>query len=152
MPLRVHARYTRLEILAAFGDGNGARVAPWQTGVRWVEEAGADLFAVTLDKTGGSFSSTTRYRDYALSRELIHWESQSVTRADGEVGRRYRHHVRAGTDVVLFARLRETDRAFWCLGSATYVRHEGERPMAITWQLRVPLPADLFVQFATAVA
>ena len=34
----------------------------------------------------------------------------------------------------------EGDRAFWFLGSATYVRHTGERPMAVVWQLRHSLP------------
>ena len=75
----------RLEILAAFGVGSSAKVAAWQTGVRWLEDAKTDLFAFTLDKTGGTFSPTTRYRDYAISRELIHWESQSATRADSEI-------------------------------------------------------------------
>ena len=44
------------------------------------------------------------------------------------------------------------DRSFWCLGPATYDRHEGERPMAITWRLSHPLPGDLFARFAAAVA
>lgn len=152
VPLVVHARYTRLEILAAFGVGDGAKVAPWQTGVLWVPEAQADLFAFTLDKTNGVFSPTTRYRDYAISRERIHWESQSVTRADSETGRRYRHHVDQGTEIMLFARLRQDQRAFWFLGPATYVSHSGERPMAVVWQLRHSLPGDLFASFAAAVA
>jgi hypothetical protein len=71
-PLAVHARYTRIEILAAFNVGEGARVAPWQTGVYWAAESRADLLAFTLDKTTGQFSPTTRYRDYAISPELIH--------------------------------------------------------------------------------
>nr|WP_208028989.1 hypothetical protein [Rhabdothermincola sediminis] len=66
MPLRVHARYTRLEVLAAFGIGTAAKVAPWQAGAYWAEAAGADLLAFTLDKTTGGFSPTTRYRDYAI--------------------------------------------------------------------------------------
>lgn len=152
VPLQVHARYTRREILAGFGIGEGAKVAPWQTGVYWAPDAQADLFAFTLDKTSGGFSPTTRYRDYAISRELIHWESQSATRADSETGRRYQRHAELGTSVHLFARLRNTDRAFWFLGPATYVRHIGERPMAITWQLAHPLPGDLFASFAAAVA
>ena len=89
VPLAVRARYSRLEILAAFGIGDRAKVAPWQTGVYWAREVKADLFAFTLDKTSGQFSPTTRYRDYAISRELIHWESQSATRTDSETGRRY---------------------------------------------------------------
>ncbi len=152
VPLRVHARYSRLEILAAFGIGEGAKVAPWQTGVYFADQARADLLAFTLDKTSGKFSPTTRYRDYAISRELIHWESQSVTRADGETGQRYQRHVELGTSVQLFARQRQDDRAFWFLGPATYVSHESEMPMAVTWRLEHALPGDLFVGFAAAVA
>lgn len=152
VPLQVHGRYTRREILAGFGIGSGAKVAPWQTGVYWAPEAQADLFTFTLDKTSGGFSPTTRYRDYAISPELIHWESQSATRADSDTGRRYQHHVELGSSIMLFARLRTTDRAFWFLGPATYVRHAGERPMAITWRLDHRLPGDLFASFAAAVA
>lgn len=152
VPLHVHARYTRLEILAAFGIGEGAKVAPWQTGVYWAREAQADLLAFTLDKTSGQFSPTTRYRDYAISRHLIHWESQSVTRADSETGRRYQEHGKRGSHVFLFSRLRSDERAFYFLGPATYVKHESEQPMAITWRLQVPLPGDLFTAFAAAVA
>lgn len=152
LPLNVYSRYTRLEILAAFGVGHGAKVAPWQTGVRWLPDAKADLLAFTLDKTDGTFSPTTRYRDYAISRELIHWESQSVTRAESETGLRYRNHVAEGTGIMLFARLQQDDRAFWFLGPATYVSHSSERPMAVKWRLRYPLPGDLFASFAAAVA
>jgi hypothetical protein len=51
-----------------------------------------------------------------------------------------------------FARNRAADRAFWFLGPGTYVSHEGERPMAVTWRLDMPLPGDLFASFAAAVA
>jgi hypothetical protein len=128
-------------------------VAAWQTGVYWAEEGRADLLAFTLDKTSGQFSPTTRYRDYAISRELIHWQSQSVTRADSETGLRYQHHRRKGSSVVmLFARLRTTDRAFSFLGPADHLQHEGGQPMSITWRLHYPLPGDLFAAFAAAVA
>lgn len=152
VPLMVHARYTRLEILAGFDVGSGAKVAPWQTGVYWAVEARSALLAFTLDKTSGQFSSTTRYRDYAISAELIHWENQSTTRADSDTGRRYQNHATAGTHVMLFAHERSSDRAFYFLGPATYVRHESEQPMAITWCLQHPLPGDLFAAFAAAVA
>lgn len=152
VPLVVHGRYTRVEILAAFGVGEGAKVAPWQTGVYWAEDARADLLAFTLDKTTGQFSPTTRYRDYAISPELVHWESQSVVRAESDTGRRYRTHVAGGSRIMLFARHRADDRAFHFLGPATYVSHVGELPMAVTWKLRHPLPGDLFASFAAAVA
>jgi superfamily II DNA or RNA helicase/HKD family nuclease len=151
VPLQVHGRYSRIEILAAFGIGTGAKIAAWQSGVYEAKDANAELLAFTLDKSSGSFSPTTRYRDYALSRTLIHWESQSITRADSPTGLRYRHHERDGRSIMLFTRLRADDRAFWFLGPARYIRHEGEKPMAITWELAHALPGDLYASFAAAV-
>jgi hypothetical protein len=124
----------------------------WQEGVRWDPASSTDLLAFTLDKTAGSFSPTTRYRDYALSPDLIHWESQSNTSLRSGTGQRYLHHQERGSNILLFARLTTNDRAFWFLGPATYVRHEGERPIAVTWRLRRSLPADLYEAFAAAVA
>ncbi|MBB2989657.1 superfamily II DNA or RNA helicase/HKD family nuclease [Mycolicibacterium iranicum] len=152
VPLQVHARYSRFEILAAFGIGGGATVPPWREGVYEAKNANAELFAFTLDKSSGAFSPTTRYRDYALSPSLIHWESQSLTRADSDTGLRYRNHERDGRSIMLFSRLRADDRAFWFLGPATYRGHVGEKPMAITWELHTPLSGDLYQSFAAAVA
>ncbi len=152
VPLAVHAHYTRTEILAAFDVGAGVKPITWQSGVWWDEKSRTDLFAFTLDKSAGSYSPTTRYRDYAISPELIHWESQSVTSLDSDTGRRYITQAEHATNVVLFARLSTADRAFWCLGPATYVSHQGDRPIAITWRLHHRLSGDLFAEFAAAVA
>ncbi len=152
VPLALHSRYTRTEILAAFDVGEGAKPPTWQTGVWWEPHSRTDLFAFTLDKSVGGFSPTTRYRDYAISPELIHWESQSATAADSPTGQRYIRQREEQTNVLLFARLRTTDRAFWCLGPATYVSHEGDRPIAFVWKLERHLPAELYTSFAAAVA
>lgn len=152
VPLQLHARYTRLELLAALGPAQEVGVPTWREGVRWLPEERTDVFAFTLDKSGNGFSPTTRYRDYAVSPRIIHWESQSTTRENSETGQRYQQHERRGSAVLLFARLRDSDRAFWFLGSARYVSHEGERPMAMQWELAEPLPGDLYVQFAAAVS
>ncbi|MGB3055657.1 MAG: DUF3427 domain-containing protein [Acidimicrobiales bacterium] len=153
VPLQVHARYSRIEILAATGAAGDRGQAPaWREGVKHLHDARADVFVFTLDKSSGSFSPTTRYRDYAITRNLIHWESQSRTTEDSPTGLRYRNHVEMGHSILLFGRLRNDDRAFWFLGPATYRSHKGERPMAITWELEVPLPGDLYASFAAAVA
>ncbi len=152
VPLRLHARYTRTEILAAFHAGGDAKLPAWREGVRWDEPSVSDLFAFTLDKSNGNFSPTTRYRDYAISPTLIHWESQSTTSAASPVGQRYINHRERDTNIVLFARLRTSERAFWCLGPASYVRHEGDRPIAFVWELGQRLPADLYTSFAAAAA
>jgi hypothetical protein len=152
-PLQIHGRYSRIEILAAMGlGGEQAKIAAWQSGVYEAKPAHAELLAFTLDKSSGGFSPTTRYRDYAVSRTLIHWESQSITREDSPTGLRYRNHERDGRTILLFTRLHAHDRAFWFLGPATYRGHVGEKPMAITWELDVPLPGDLYAAFAAAVA
>lgn len=150
VPLQVHAQYTRLEILAAFGLGKGASTPPWREGVYWASDAKADLLVFTIDKSSGSFSPTTRYRDYAISQKLIHWESQSNTRSTSDVGQRYQKHEARGSRIMLFARKTVDDRAFFFLGEGTYVKHEQEAPMAITWRLDVDLPGDLYVEFAAA--
>lgn len=152
VPLRVHASYSRREILVASGESTDVKGSTWREGVRYADQLPADLFAFTLDKTAGQFSPTTRYRDYAISRELIHWESQSTTRAASPTGLRYQQHVERGSHVWLFARLNADERAFTFLGPATYVSHVGEAPMAITWRLEHALPGDLFQAFAAAVA
>jgi superfamily II DNA or RNA helicase len=152
VPLAVHSRYTRTEILSAFGVGESAKPPTWQTGVWWEPESRSDLFAFTLDKSVGGFSPTTRYRDYAVNPELVHWESQSATASESATGRRYIRQREDGTNVVLFARLRTTDRSFWCLGPATYVSHEGDRPIAFVWKLERHMPAELYTSFAAAVA
>ena len=105
-----------------------------------------DAFFVTLKKTERGFSPTTMYRDHALSPELFHWESQNATSVDSPVGRRY---LQRRSHVVLLSRTTKTNdwggpEPFTCLGPATYVSHEGDRPIAITWRLRHRLPADLF--------
>ena len=152
IPLVAHARYTRLEILAACLPQNSATVPTWREGVRWLPTAKIDLLAFTLDKTKGQFSPTTRYRDYAINRHLIHWESQSMTRSESETGLRYQQHTTRGSDIWLFARESVEERAFWFLGPAQYVSHYSESPMAITWRLKTPLPGDLFQSFAAAVS
>lgn len=152
VPLQIHGKYTRIEILAAFGVGDTAKTRPWREGVLWIDGEKSDVCAFTLDKSDGHFSPTTRYRDYAISRDLIHWETQSSITAISPTGKRYSNHESVGSSIMLFARENTGERAFWFLGPATYVSHESERPMGITWKLDVSLPGDLYATFAAAVA
>jgi hypothetical protein len=114
-----------------------------------------DALLVNLHKSEKDFSPSTMYRDYAISPKLFHWESQNVTTTASPTGRRYLSHRDGGSHVVLFVRNAPTDdlgaAPFLCLGKADYVDHRGERPIAITWQLRRPMPADTFAA-ASAVA
>ena len=148
--LRVHGRYSRAEVLAAFGlvDGRGAPRSH-REGVLWDEASQTDILFITLHKSEALFSPTTRYRDLALGPCLFHWESQSTTSAASATGQRYIHHASRGSRVLLLVReqRRVEGRAggvtepFRCLGFATYESHEGERPMAIRWRLERQIPA-----------
>ena len=157
IPLQVHAQYTREEILAAMHQQPGsarkrgvemARTPEWREGVRWCDDQATDLFLITFDKSADHFSPTTHYRDYAMGPKRIHWESQSRTASDSTTGQRYQNHEAQGSAVYIFARQDNTSRAFYFLGPARYVSHEGDRPMAITWDLQHPLPGDLYAAFA----
>ncbi|WP_199430766.1 DUF3427 domain-containing protein [Qaidamihabitans albus] len=149
VPLATHASYRREEILAALGYASLTRfVANHVSGVAWAEDTSTDALLINLRKTKREFSPTTMYRDYAISPELFHWESQNATSTDSPTGQRYLRHRERGSHVVLFVRETRTDdlgaAPFRCLGAASYVDHRGERPIAITWRLRRPMPADTF--------
>jgi hypothetical protein len=156
IPLLIHAHYSRDEILAAFGISSVTEPPYLREGVYWHESTQTDIFFITLKKSERDFSPTTRYRDYAISDTLFHWESQSTTTVDGVVGRRYINHKKQGTKIALFIRTEKNDAngrtvPYLCAGLANYVGHESERPIAITWELETPLPGDLYVEYRAAV-
>ncbi len=157
VPLAIHASYSREELLAALGFASMRRTpSTMREGVAWCESANADAFLITLKKTDTDYSPTTMYRDFALSPELFHWESQSTTSSASPTGQRYIHHRERGSHILLFVRETKTDAfgaaPYVFLGPADYVSHEGERPMAITWRLRRPMPTEVFMASRAAVA
>ena len=78
---------------------------------------------------------------------LFHWQSQSTTAENSATGQRYIHHREKGSRVLLFVREFKADArfggagAYTYLGTVNYVKHEGSRPMNITWKLDRPIPA-----------
>lgn len=143
-PLDLHCTYTRDQLLVALDFMKPATV---REGVKWLPEKQLDVFFVTLNKADKDYSPTTMYNDYSINESLFHWQSQSTTAADSPTGQRYIHHRERGSKVLLFVREFKADRitggaeAYTFLGTANYVKHEGSRPMNITWQLDRPIPA-----------
>jgi hypothetical protein len=143
VPLAVHATYTRNEIAEAFGlAGKG-----WITGVRYDAESNTDILLVTLNKSEEHYTPTTMYRDYAISRNLFHWESQSGASQHVGAGLRY---IGRSSRILLFTRHERRD-PYLFLGRADLESAEGDRPVAITWRLRTPMPEGEF-QSARAAA
>lgn len=157
VPLALHASYSREEILAALGWVSDKRTpATMREGVAWCEAVNADAFLITLKKSDTDYSPTTMYRDFALSPELFHWESQSTTSSASATGQRYIRHRERGSHILLFVREAKTNALgappYIFLGPADYVSHEGDRPMAITWRLRHAMPAEVYLGARAAVA
>ena len=67
IPLHVHARYTRDEILGAYGEGSPAKPPQFREGVRHIAVRRNRLLLVTLKKAERDYSPTTLYQDYAIS-------------------------------------------------------------------------------------
>ena len=143
-PLDLHCTYTRDQILLALDFMKPATV---REGVKWLPEKKLDVFFVTLNKADKDYSPTTMYNDYSINSELFHWQSQSTTAENSPTGQRYIHHREQGSRVLLFVREFKSDRilntaaAYTYLGTASYVKHEGSRPMNITWKLDASIPA-----------
>ncbi|MBB5775072.1 DUF3427 domain-containing protein [Nonomuraea jabiensis] len=150
VPLLVHARYSKNEVLAAFGID---RPAHMREGVKYVPEHRADLFFVTVDKSEDHYSPTTLYHDRAISEELFQWESQSTLRSSTATARRY---LAGESTVHLLIRQSKRDEGlgappYTYAGPMRYVSHEGERPIRFVWRLDHPLPPEVF-HYAKATA
>ena len=84
VPLQIHARYQREEILAALDFPRLPN--SFREGVFYFAERNVDAFFVTLKKSEADYSPTTMYADYPISRDLFHWESQSTTSVNSPTG------------------------------------------------------------------
>ena len=148
VPLVLHARYTRSDVLAALGLGDGTKPPPSREGLISTPDARYDAFFVDLQKAERDYSPTTMYRDYAINRELFHWESQSTQTPQQPRVRRWIEHQERGGNVLLFVRDKKRSelgtQPFTFLGPVSYVEHRGERPVAFTWRLPVAMPEELF--------
>ena len=152
IPLQVHARYQREEVLSAIGYSSlQRRPTSVMQGVVYSPATNIDAFFVTLKKSEADFSPSTMYRDYAISSTHFHWESQSTTTVASPTGQRY---LNGTSNVLLFVR-EKADNDFGTspyvfLGPARYLSHQGERPIAITWALDHAMPADFFAAASAA--
>jgi superfamily II DNA or RNA helicase/HKD family nuclease len=157
VPLEIHGSYQREEILAALDYATlKRRPSTMREGVAWCDSVQSDAFLITIKKAEKQYSPSTMYKDYALSPDLFHWESQSVIASDSPTGQRYINHQRRGTNVLLFVRAEAQDSTgtlpYAFLGPASYVSHVGDRPMAITWKLHQPMPTEIYLSSRVAIA
>jgi superfamily II DNA or RNA helicase/HKD family nuclease len=147
-PLALHRHYSRREILAAVGYMQpGEKIIAHQGGILKLDGQ-RELLFVTLDKSGKGYSPTTRYRDFAISPTLFHWETQGAASVTRDSGKRYVESPGNGSTFFLFVRPKPGE-AFAFLGPVEYQTHQGDRPIGITWTLQFAMPANLYDRYAT---
>ncbi len=155
LPFHVHASYSRDEISAGLRQVRKGKLLRTQGGVYKDDASRSDILYVTLEKDEREFTPTTLYEDYPISPTRFHWESQSITRADSETGRRYQDHASRNWRILLFVRQSKRDARgvtlpYLFLGTVRYVQHESEKPMRIIWELDRSMPPDFFRQVKVA--
>ncbi len=153
MPLKLHGRYTREQILSAFGFHTFRKRQVSQAGVINIHEKNTELLFVTLEKSEKEYSPTTLYDDYAISERLFHWQSQNAARPDSGAGLAYIQQSKTGKVILLFVRERNQDEfgntmGYVFLGNVNYLKHYNEKPMSITWELNEPIPQYMWKESA----
>ncbi|MDO9275217.1 MAG: DUF3427 domain-containing protein [Lutibacter sp.] len=148
-PLKVHSRYTREQILAAFGDSTFLKKSSNREGVVNLEKKNTELLLVTLEKTEKNYSPTTMYNDYAINEKIFHWQSQNSSKPEIGKGLTYIKHLKNNKKILLFVREKNTDQfgntmGYVFLGRVNYLEHYGSKPMSINWELKEPLPPYLW--------
>lgn len=151
IPILAHASYLRDELLGAFGwafleapDGSTRKSKGHQVGVEYFKDLDLDLFFVNLNKDEKKFTETTRYKDFALSKEVFNWQSQNKDSEESTAGQRYLNQLESKHDVLFCVREKSDGGAFKVLGLADYISHKGSKPLEIQWKLRIPLDVETF--------
>ncbi|MCF2495405.1 DUF3427 domain-containing protein [Dyadobacter chenhuakuii] len=152
-PLKVHSRYSREQILAAFGESTFERKSSNREGVVNLEAKNAELLLITLEKTEANYSPTTLYNDYAVSEKIFHWQSQNTARPETGKGLSYIKQKQTEKSILLFVREKNNDEfnntiAYVFLGLADYIDHYGAKPMSINWALRESAPHYIWKDMA----
>jgi hypothetical protein len=145
-PLQLHADYSIQEAFGALGISTLEHQQECREGVCHAKSLQADIFFVTLNKTK-KYSPSTMYKDYAISEDLFHWQSQSTTSESSPTGQRYINHKSRFQSILLFVREDEERDGltlpYSFLGPVDHLDHYGSRPITIIWRLRHKLPAKL---------
>ncbi|NTE05116.1 DUF3427 domain-containing protein [Agrobacterium tumefaciens] len=156
-PLKLHARYTRDQVLAAFRLSTLASQSSNREGVAENKDLNTELLFIDLTKSEEDFSPTTLYDDYAINEILFHWQSQNQTRSDSGKGLTYINHQKLGKKILLFVREAKSNQygntqGYVFIGEANFIKYEGSKPMSITWELQEPIPNYLWKDSAKLVS
>jgi superfamily II DNA or RNA helicase len=144
-PLKLHGRYTRDQILSAFGFHTFQKKSEIREGVAFSKDKNTELLFITLNKSEKDFSPTTLYEDFAISEKLFHWQTQNSVSPEKGKGLTYINHLQEKKRILLFIREKNEDEygnamASVFIGEGKLLEHYGSKPMSIKWELKEPMP------------
>jgi len=148
-PLRLHSRYTRDQILAAFRFSSFEIKSSNREGVAENSDLNTELLFINLVKSEEDFSPTTMYDDYAINEHLFHWQSQNSAGPKTSKGISYITHKQNDKKILLFVREKANDEfgntmGYVFVGEGSINDHYGSKPMNIKWELNEPMPHYLW--------
>jgi len=149
LPLRIHSRYNRDEILAALRLHQFDKKSSNREGIALKKDLNTEALFVTLKKSDKQYSPTTQYKDYALSEYLFHWQTQNSASPDTDSGKAYINQNVIGRKILIFVREQNKDEygntlSYVFLGQADFVKTNGAKPMNVEWRLQEPMPAYIW--------
>ena len=148
-PLKLHARYTRDQILTAFQFSRFNKKSSNREGTALNKELNTEILFINLVKSDENFSPTTMYDDYAVTESLFHWQTQNSSRPDIGKGLSYINHKKTEKNILLFVREKAKNEfgnsnGYVFIGGGELKDHYGSKPMSINWKLNEPMPHYLW--------
>lgn len=144
----LHASYGSTDINAVLRGATLDSYGLKGVGVLHFRQIKTYALLITYQKTEHEFSPSTMYADYPISRQLLHWESQSNTKQASGTGQNLIHHRERGYTILIFARdvkrRNGITTPFIFLGPAEHVSHESECPIRFVWRLDYPMPVTMY--------
>nr|WP_315149825.1 DUF3427 domain-containing protein [uncultured Flavobacterium sp.] len=152
-PLKLHSRYTRDQILAAFGLSTFDKKSSNREGAAENKRLNTEILFINLIKSEENFSPTTMYDDYAISETLFHWQSHNAYGPETTKGLSYINHKENDKKILLFVREKGKDEngntlGYVFIGEGSFIDTEGSKPMSIKWELNEPIPNYLWKESA----
>ena len=148
-PLKLHSRYTRDQILAAFRKSSFNKKSSNREGTAENKDLKTEILFINLIKSEENFSPTTMYDDYAVNESLFHWQTQNSARPDRGKGLSYIKHKENDKLILLFVREKAKNEfgkslGYVFIGEGNLKDHRGSKPISINWNLEEPMPHYLW--------
>lgn len=143
--LRIHARYSRNEIVNHFG----VQYDPAKHNKGVLPFPGHFAIIAKLDTSGAVVNH--QYKNTLLSKHLMRWQSQNQARQDNRAGRELLDHEQNGVSIHVFLQ-RTSHRDAVYLGPVVVVDVRGNGPMNVDFKLKNDVRDDVMEDLGVSLA